>query len=304
MKPICIVNPQAGAGRALRQLEIIKPFLSNLFGFLYLVVTNHPQEVLEKIRSAAREGYDMVLSIGGDGTNQVVVNALAQLPEHPLTFATLPFGTGRDLARSLEVPVEPHAAAAWLGRAEPYALDIGRVTSEDGRSYFVNVASAGLTGEVARRCNVGVKRPWTYFQAAVSTLLQFGPPAMRVTIDGDVWYEGKSLALAVGNGRYFGRGMLVCPDALLNDGLFDVVLVEGMGKASALVALPSLYSGAHLKRGDVHTRRARHVIVEALGPPLDLEMDGEPGQSSRIEFEVMPGALQALVDPTVEAVRS
>jgi diacylglycerol kinase (ATP) len=304
MKPICIVNPKAGAGRALRQLEIVKPFLSNLFGFLHLVVTSHPQEVLEKIRLAARDGYDMVLSIGGDGTNQVVVNALAKLPEHPLTFATLPFGTGRDLARSLEVPVEPLAAAQWLARAEPCALDIGRVTSEGAQSYFVNVASAGLTGEVARRCNVQVKRPWTYFQAAVSTLLQFGPPTMRVTIDGEVWYEGEALALAVGNGRYFGRGMLVCPDALLNDGQFDVVLVEGMGKANALVALPSLYTGAHLKRGDVHTRRARHVIVEALGPALDLEMDGEPDQSSTIAFEVVPGALQALVDPSAEALRA
>jgi diacylglycerol kinase (ATP) len=303
MKPICIVNPQAGAGRAIRQLEVVKPFLSNLFGLLNLVITSRPQEVLEKIRVAAREGYDTVLSIGGDGTNQVVVNAMAQLPEHPLTFGTLPFGTGRDLARSLEVPVEPRAAAEWLARAEPCALDLGRVTSDGAQSYFVNVASAGLTGEVARRCNVQVKRPWTYFQAAVGTLLQFGPPEMRITIDGEVWYEGKSLALAVGNGRYFGRGMLVCPDALLNDGLFDVVLVEGLGKASALVALPSLYSGAHLKRSDVHTRRARHVRVEALGPALDLEMDGEPGQSRSIEFEVVPGALKALVDPSVEAIQ-
>ncbi|MGH2543988.1 MAG: diacylglycerol/lipid kinase family protein [Ardenticatenaceae bacterium] len=307
MKTIIIVNPHAASGRALWQFRQLEPLLSQAFDDFHVAVTSHPAEVAQQIALAAEAGYDTILSAGGDGTNLAVVNALAQRLEHGFTLATLPLGTGRDWARTLGIPPEPEAALQWLMRAEARPIDIGRVTADGMQHFFLNVASAGLSGEVGRRVNAApVKRPWTYLGATISTLLQFGATAMRVSVDDIPTYEGGAILLAVGNGRFFGRGMMVCPDAHINDGLLDVVIVESMGKVKVLTALGTLYKGTHIEREDVHVLRGRRVTVEALGPPVGIELDGDSdlGSHTSITYEIVPGALRMLVDPSVGAVAS
>lgn len=303
MKTIVFLNPRAGGGRVMQQFEKVAPLLKETFGDYRLAVTSHPQEVGAHIAAAAEAGYDTVLSVGGDGTNRVIVNAMMMHGADRFRFGTLPLGTGADWARGLGMPAESLAAARWLARAEMRLVDMGQIAIDGARSLFLNIAGTGLSGEVSRRVNEAQNRwPWSYLQATVGALLQFGPPQMRVWLDGEAWYEGDAFVLAVGNGRIFGRGMLICPDALINDGLFDVVLVEGMTRLEVFPALPTLFKGTHIHRADVHTRRARHVLVEALDPTLDVDMDGESGQGKRIEFEVLPGAVQMLVDPTAETL--
>lgn len=298
MKTLALLNPNAASGRSLRAFEQVRPQLEKVVRSLDVAITRHAGELAGHLTRARDEGVEMVLALGGDGTNLAVVNALAAQPDHPFIFASLPFGTGQDWARGLGIPREPEAAVRWLAAAKPQRVDLGEVRLETGQvQRFLNVASAGLSGEVARRTNAArVKRPWTFLQATVSTLLQFGPPHLRVTLDGELWYEGDAYLLAVGNGRYFGRGMKVCPDAQIDDGAFDVVLIEGKTVGEALVALPSLFKGTHVRRSDVHTQRARHVRVEALGSALDMEMDGEATLDVReIEFQLLAGALPMLV---------
>lgn len=298
MKTLALLNPNAASGRSLRAFEQVRPQLEAVVRSLEVAITRHAGELAGHLERARDEGVEMVLALGGDGTNLAVVNALAALPDDAFTFASLPFGTGQDWARGLNIPREPEAAVKWLAAATPQPVDLGEVTLNTGQvQRFLNVASTGLSGEVARRTNeVRVKRPWTFVQATVSTLLQFGPPPLRVTLDGSAWYEGDAYLLAVGNGRFFGRGMKVCPDAQIDDGLFDVVLIEGKTVGEALVALPSLFKGTHIRRSDVHTHRARHVRVEALGPALDMEMDGEAALGVReIEFRLLPQALRVMV---------
>ncbi len=261
-----------------------------------MVVTARPDEMLPHVRAAAEAGYDTLVAAGGDGTLLELVNTLATLPHHRFTVGVLPLGTGQDWARTLGIPRKPEAAVRWLAGARPQAVDLGRATIDGTPRLFVNVASAGLSGEVGQRVNrARVKHPWTFLQATIATLLRFRAPAMRAWVDGELFYEGAAFLLAVGNGRFFGRGMQVCPDAIIHDGLLEVVLVEAMGKAEVLAALPTLYRGTHVRRSDVHTRRARQVVVEAGDGPIGIELDGEPLQGRRVEFEVLPGALSLLV---------
>ncbi|MGB0387911.1 MAG: diacylglycerol/lipid kinase family protein [Ardenticatenaceae bacterium] len=317
MKALIILNPHAGSGRALRDFEGIKSSLPKLFDAIRVAVTLDKQELGPHLVRAIEEGYDTVLVLGGDGTNLAVVNALAQFAQTPpatrdqsalltpLTFASLPFGTGRDWARTLGIPQKPADMLRWLANATPQPVDLGRVTIDGETQWFMNVASVGITGQIAQRVNAKpVKRPWIFLQATVGTLLRFNAPQMRVFLDGKFWYEGDILALAVANGRFFGRGMPVCPNAYINDGWFEVVLVEGMSKLKALTALPTLLIGTHLERDDVHLRRARQVRVEGINSPLSIEMDGEPSQGQVIEFEVSPNALRMLVDMKQEALKA
>lgn len=303
MHPLLILNPHAGSGRALGAFRRIEPLLSRLFSRHRVAVTQHPAEVPEALEQGANEGCDSVLALGGDGTNATIINALASRAAPPMTLGMLPLGTGRDWARTLGIPLEPEAALAWLKRAEPRAIDLGLRRADGDTRRFINVSSAGLSGEVGRRVNEsGPKRPWSFLAASVQTLLRFAPPPMRVWVDGEPWFEGDSYLLAVANGRYFGRGMKVAPDAMINDGVFDVVLVEGMSRPKVLAALPTLFSGSHVKRGDVHLRRAQHVRVEAIAPPLYIEADGEAGEATAVEYEILPKAVEVWVEPSTAAV--
>ena len=306
MKTLIILNPHAASGRALKHFKSVKPLLSEFFEVMRVAVSSHECELEPHLRRAFDDGFDTVLALGGDGTNFAVVNALAEAGglKKGVTFATLPFGTGRDWARTLGMPEKACAMLGWLAEGMPQLVDVGCVTIDGQRSLFLNVASAGISGAMAPRVNATrVKRPWTFLQATVSTLFSFEAPQIRVFLDGNAWYEGGALLLAVGNGRFFGRGMKVCPNAFINDGLFEVVLIEDMSTLQALRALPTLLKGTHIQRHDVHVRRARKVRLESIDETLDLEMDGEPNQGQVIEFELLPSVLRMLVDPKVEAIK-
>jgi diacylglycerol kinase (ATP) len=273
-------------------------------GELVLAVTQHPEEVAQHLDKAVASGLTRVISIGGDGTNHALVNALAALSEQhpdaaPLTYGMLPVGTGRDWARSTGIPLELHQAADWIASAKPHPTDIGQITYDDGattqRRHFLNIASTGLGGEVDRRVNqAGARRPWTFLGATVASILAYRPGAMRVTLDGQPWFEGKSLLVAVANGTTFGHGMVIAPRAAADDGLFDVVLVENASKLEVLTTLRRVYDGSHLTHPAVRYSRAREVAIDTVDAGIALDLDGEHAQGGRLRFSVRPGLLHLL----------
>lgn len=303
MKTLILLNPHAASGAALRRFERVKPSLLALFDEVRVAITQHEREVSDHLRRALHDGFELVLALGGDGSNLVLLNALCQLEaQSQLMFATLPFGTGRDWARTLKLP-EDAKMLKWLAQATPQLVDIGRVTLDGQRSWFLNVASVGISGAIAPRLNAKrVKRPWMFLTATVQALFNYNPSPIRVIVDGQLWQEGSFFLVAIGNGRFFGRGMKICPHAMINDGLFDVVLVESMPRLRALTALPSVLTGSHLKRDDVHICQARHVRVEGNSGAVQLEMDGEPYEARVIEFEVQPSAVKMLLNLPIDAM--
>lgn len=304
MKTLILLNPHAASGTALRRFERVKASLLALFDEVRVAMTQDERQVSDHLRRAWNDGFELVLALGGDGTNSVVLNALCQLEaQSELIFATLPFGTGRDWARTLNLPEESTTMLEWLAHATPQPVDIGRVTLDGQRSWFLNVASVGISGAIAPRLNAKrVKRPWMFLTATVQALFNYEPSPIQVIVDGQLWQEGSFFLAAVGNGRFFGRGMKICPDAVINDGLFDVVLVESMPRLRALTALPSVFTGSHLKRDDVHVCQARHVRLQGIERAMQLEMDGEPYEAQVIEFEVQPSAVSMLLNLPIDAM--
>ena len=163
----------------------------------------------------------------------------------------------------------------------------------DGRrSWFLSISSAGISGEIAKRSDIPNKRPWAYAQFAISALLQRRPLAMRVEVDGELWAEGEYWLVAVANCNSFGSGMKVAPDARVDDGLFDIVLIDGAPRSEVLVAFPRVYFGAHGTHPRVHIRRGRDVRI--TGERLGMEMDGVAGQADELVYTLQPGGLQML----------
>jgi diacylglycerol kinase (ATP) len=187
------------------------------------------------------------------------------------------------------------AAADWIATATPRPIDIGSVTYDGRQRYFLNIASAGISGDVAARVNRHAeRRAWTFLQATIQTMLRYVPQPVRIALDGAAWYEGAAYLLAVANGTTFGRGMLIAPQARPDDGLFDVVLVRGMSRPRILLAFEKVYRGAHLDHPKVKYQRAAQVSIDTRAP-FHFELDGEIYGGQSLTFAIRPGLLHMLV---------
>ncbi len=301
MKTLIVLNPHAGNERAGRVWREVEPLLWEELGELIIAVTDRPDDVAQHLDKAQAVGVTRVVSIGGDGTNHALINALAELNTRrpdapPMIYGNLPIGTGQDWARGQGVPFNDlKAAARWIAAAEPRATDIGKLTHDHGHEYFLNIASAGIGGAVAERVNRSQHRLLgSFMMATIQSLLADEPQTMEITLDGADWYEGRAYVVAIANGTTFGHGMKIAPYAEQADGLFDVVLVEGISRLRILAAFQRVYQGTHLTHPAVRSARAAEVQIRSPQGALSLELDGEPVRASNLTFRVQPGLLKIL----------
>ncbi len=304
MQTLILVNANASGGKAVGVFKSIEPRMKELFGDLTVAVTEKPEDVGRHLDGTA--GIDLVLGVGGDGTNHSVVNAMAVRPHLTAAFGCLPVGTGTDWARALGIPSDPGAAVEWLKQAQPVPCDLGKVEYKDAQNgdrlvhkFFLNISSAGVSGEIVARVNRQRRRTsLTFLRTTVAALFKYKPQRITVECNQEKFYEGRCYLLAVANGRYFGRGMWVAPHARIDDGAFDVVLVEGMPRRRILLALRTVFSGKHLRRKDVHFCRAASVRVRSEDGPLWLEFDGEEALAQDVAYSIAPRAIRVLIQPS------
>ncbi|RMF80991.1 MAG: diacylglycerol kinase family lipid kinase [Chloroflexi bacterium] len=301
VKTLIVLNPHAGNGRAERVLQQIEARLQNVLGDFTLAVTTHPDDVMQHLADARANGATQVISIGGDGTNHVLINALATINEQatdaaPMIYGNLPFGTGRDWARASGIPLKIEAAVEWLAHAQARPVDVGQVMIDDRREFFLNIASAGISGYVAEAANnVKHRYPWAFLQAVVSGIIHQQRKHLYIRLDDAAWYDGRAYAVVVANGTTFGRGMKIAPEAQIDDGLFDVIVVKDTAKRTVLAALWRVYNGSHLSHPAVAYRKARIVDIRSPEGILGMEADGEVKHGHALNFEIRPGLLKMLL---------
>ena len=304
MQTLVILNPFAGNGRVGREWPTLEPLLRQSIGDLYAVKTHTPSDVQDAIVASYTSGVRQVIALGGDGTNFVVVNALMnfarQNPMHePMTFGTLPVGTGRDWARGRGIPLNLKKAVDWLAQAQPTPTDVGRIDIDDNERppfYFLNAASAGIGGDVDSRIHsMGRKRPWSFLQATVQSILSYNAQHLQVILDGEPWLDQPLTLVVAANGTTFGHGMRIAPDASISDGLFDVVVLDKMSRVTILRKLWHVYNATHLKHQGVYFRRASDVQIICREAPLPLDMDGELTYGQSLRFTIEPRTLRVLL---------
>lgn len=287
---VVVANPAAGGGRARSLLPVAVAGLRAGGTAVEVVESRSIEHAVETASAAARDGA-VVVALGGDGMVGALAGAVATADG---VLGVVPAGRGNDFARGLGVPREPRAAAAALLGGVERRVDVGEVA---GRA-FVGVASVGFDSEANRVANASrlVRGRLVYPYATVRTLVSWRPAGFRVTVDG-VRHDYTGYMVSIGNGRSYGGGMLVAPNADLADGLLDVIMTARASKARFLLTAPKVFSGRHLAEPMVSEARGREVRVEA-DRPLLVYADGEPVGGLPVTLTVRPGALRVLAPAT------
>jgi diacylglycerol kinase (ATP) len=304
------VNPASGGGRTGRHFDRIARAVKDSHGDFRAVFTTRRGEAVDIARDAARGGERMVVAVGGDGTASEVVDGLTgagRVVEPEVLFGCIPHGTGGDLRRSLGWPGTPEEAARALAVGVTVTCDVGLVefTAHDGtwqKRHFVNVSSFGVSGrvvrELARGGHLGGGK-LTYTLASAKALLGYRDQPVRWRVDGGDWAEEPITAVAVCNGRYFGAGMMVAPEARMDDGLLDVTVWKGLGFTDFLTKRGMLYDGTHVKLRNTRCLRGRVVEAEPMeGAEVLLDVDGEQPGRLPARWTLLPGALRVRVPLT------
>ena len=245
------------------------------------------------VRAALDDGCDLIILGGGDGSLSAVVDDLAH---HQAALGLLPLGTANDFARTLAIPSDLDAACATIARGTVAAVDLGLA----GDTYFVNVVSVGLGAAVIPAMSPMLKRlagPLAYPMAAARALLGHRPFAATLTFpDGDYPTATfpRLLQVGVGNGRFYGGGIVVAPEAGITEGLLDVYALA-WGRWHDLLGVARCFRSGHFVRHPaVQHYRTRHVHITTR-PALPLNVDGELVAHTPEHFAVAPGALRVLV---------
>ena len=281
---IVAINPRSGGGKGLTlSKEVISFFDSK--SVLYKVVAAPSAELLRRDLEEALSqttSIDGVVSVGGDGLAHLVLQSV--VPRR-IPFAIIPAGTGNDIVRTLGWSLEN--LAPFLERittTEPQPIDLGVVDSE----WFAAILSTGFDSIVNERAN---KLPWPkgpqrYNVAIALELPRFIPRAYTLQLDGRKIHTEAAL-IAIGNGRSYGGGMYVCPQAKLDDGLFDVMILKPVSKIEFLKVFPSVYSGSHINHPAIEFHRASKVSLEA---DAIAYADGERIGQAPVSAECIPRA--------------
>ncbi|MGE5588142.1 MAG: diacylglycerol/lipid kinase family protein [Clostridia bacterium] len=290
MRVKVIVNPMAGRGRAVRAIPVICRTLEQGGADYDIYVTKGPGDAITAARKAVDEGYEVIAAAGGDGTTNEVANGMAG---QKAALAVIPCGSGNDMAISLGVPKNVEQACRVLLNGKVSKRDLGRVIDR----YFVNAVGVGFDATVARAASkdlrwLPVRGAPLYVIAILKTLAEYKACEMLLTVDDKVMTV-RPLLVAVGIGKTYAGGMKIVPDAVPDDGLYDVCVVESMGSLEALYHLPKVFTGSHTKMEQATMLRGRYVSLRSSAP-VPLHMDGEVFVTESMEFTLVPGGLNAI----------
>jgi YegS/Rv2252/BmrU family lipid kinase len=296
--PVCLlVNPSAGGGRARKAAPGVERTLRELG----LRVRRQDTRDLDHARALAREGAsagETVVVLSGDGMIGAVADVLREIPGAVLGL--LPGGRGNDLARVLTIPQDPIAACATIAEGVTRILDVGEV----GGRAFVGIASVGFDSDANRIANEAPS--WlgnlVYAYGGLRALISWRPARFEIELDppGER-HVLTGYTVGAANSKAYGGGMLAAPDALLDDGMLEVMTLAAVGRLRFLFSVfPRVFKGTHVQLPSVRVFRAKEVEVSA-DRPFTMYADGDPIGELPVRVRALKGAVTVLVPATVAA---
>lgn len=295
-----IVNPNAGSGKGRKDWDRISALLEKENIPFCSKFTMEKGQAAEFTGDAIKEGYRKIISVGGDGTlNEVVNGVFSQqaCPSEKIVLGMIPVGTGNDWGRMFSIPLVYEGAVAVIKEHKTLLHDIGIVSyysgSEQHKRYFINIAGVGFESVVVRKTNKqkdkGRSNNAIYLYNLLTSLISYRNTVSDIIVDGRK-STSKVFSVNVGNGRYCGGGMRQTPEALPDDGLLDITVIKGIGKIEIIRNLKILYDGTILSHPKVDGYRAKNLRVESESL-LYVEADGESLGHTPAEFSIIPSAI-------------
>jgi YegS/Rv2252/BmrU family lipid kinase len=296
--PVCLlVNPSAGGGRARKAAPGVERTLRELG----LQVRRRDTRDLDHARTLAREGAsagETVVVLSGDGMIGAVADALREIPGAVLGL--LPGGRGNDLARVLTIPQDPIAACATIAEGVARTIDVGEVR---GRA-FVGIASVGFDSDANRIANEAPS--WlgnlVYAYGGLRALISWRPARFEIELDppGER-HVLTGYTVGAANSKAYGGGMLAAPDALLDDGMLEVMTLAAVGRLRFLFSVfPRVFKGTHVQLPSVRVFRAKEVEISA-DRPFTMYADGDPIGELPVRVRARKGAVTVLVPASIAA---
>lgn len=293
-RTLLIVNPTARHGDTATLMPAIARLLQSVPHDL--VVTEGPEHATQV--AAGAHGYDVVVAVGGDGTVHEVLNGLMRIAEDGRpALGVLPTGSGNDTRRTLGIPTDLTDAVLTLVTGERRRFDVGLCNG----IYFNNSFAAGLDARVTAKAveyKVTTRRSglWLYLTALLHVLFhELYPHQVSVRWDDEPAAEDvELLILAATNGPTYGGGFFITPDAVPDDGLFDVCVIDPLSLGGALMRLPLLVFGKHTKMRPVHMSRHTRIVIESE-TPVPAQIDGEVMLERRYDVSILPRAVTCIV---------
>ena len=298
-----IVNPNAGNGKGKKDWERISELLSRENIKHVSKFTEKRGQAIEFTREAVEKGYRQIISIGGDGTLNEVVNGIftqSAVPPAEMLVGMIPVGTGNDWGRMFGIPTVYEGAVNVIKEKKTMLHDIGMVSFYTGieqhTRYFINIAGLGFESLVVIKTNrqkdKGRSNQALYFYNLLSSLISYKITNADIIIDGKKTMS-RIFSINVGNGRYCGGGMRQTPEALPDDGLLDITVIKGIGRIEIIKNLKILYDGTILSHPKIDGYRCRNLKVDAE-TLLYIEADGESLGHTPAEFSIIPSGINVV----------
>ncbi len=312
--PLIIVNPRSASGSTRDKWSQTVSDLRAHFGPFSVAFTKCPGHGVDVAKRAAESGRQFIIACGGDGTINEVANGIL-LSSKDAELGVLPSGTGGDFRRTLGLPLTNREAAVALRDGKTQRMDVGKVTFRDlddntVTRYFLNVSSFGLAASIIKRVKSakifdwlpidGIRGRANFAASTLREVLELDPVTIRVRIDDAEEKPLQTINFCIANARYFGGGMMIAPEAKINDGLLDVVNIGDIGSAKIILNAYTLYRGTHVDLKEVKSTLAKKIEVTAFDPSTEilLETDGELPGKLPATYEIVPDALRVRVPKT------
>lgn len=308
-KWLVIVNPKASIGKAEKDWPKIKQILINEGIAFDFIITEHQGHAIELVRDNITEkGYKKVISIGGDGTNNEVINGIftqKRFPTEQITMGIIPMGTGNDWRRTFGFDIDYQKNVKIIKAGKLFRHDVGKVTyynhGDPQMRYFLNAAGTGLDEVVCKTTNImksqGKGGAPRYMLNVAKCLFNYDCVHVQLIVDDQLVLDEEILSLSVGNCRYCGGGMMMMPKAIPNDGLLDITAIRKVGLPKFAANVTKIYDGTFInKMKEVSTFRGKKIrIVSIPAHSLTLETEGENLTNSPFDFEMIPQSINMVV---------
>ncbi len=303
-KWFAVVNPEAGSGKGRTDWPIIMKHLSDKGVNFDYALTQKKYHAVELTVSAVNNGYRRIIAVGGDGTLNEVVNGLfiqQMVSPSEVILGVIGVGTGNDWQRMYALPDSYEGKVDTLIHTRCFLQDVGKVEYFESRypqsRFFANAAGVGFDAQVAQNTNrlkeSGRRGKLLYIFSLVKTLFSYKSTIVSVDVDNEK-IGGKIFSITLGIGRYNGGGMMQVPNALADDGLFDVTVIRHVNRREVLRNAYRLYNGTILRHPKISGHQGKKVVISSK-PPVNLEVDGESLGTSPFAFSIIPKAIKVVV---------
>ncbi len=312
MKITCILNPAAGNGRAGKSEAKVIALLKSTGLDAKVILTKDVIDT-KKAAEAAAKTSEIVVAAGGDGTIHQVLNGII-CSNTGATLGIIPFGTGNDFVKMLDIPLHIESAIKILAKGKRKVVDYGtvdyRTKSDDGACFFLNTLGIGFDAEVGHRASSFKVLPGflAYLAALFDTLRALQSNEAQIILDDnseDLFYQGRILLSSVGNGSTSGGLFKLTPNAKIDDGWFDVCAIDSISVGRLLLSIPDVLRGTHIHMRQYHAGRAKKVAIQLLdgafrattASGLPVHADGEilAHDVHRLEVQLVEKGISIIV---------